>query len=133
MYPRARASDLLVEAMPSETIVYDRLNHQVHCLNETASLIWQYSDGSRTVDDIARQLSETINVSADADMVRFGLDELRSRNLLIEDAAVTPAISRRELHRRFAVAGGALMTLLPAITSITAPTPAMARSQARKT
>ena len=39
-----------------------------------------------------------------------------------------PTISRLGLGRRLALAGGTLVTLMPAITSIVAPTPAMAKS-----
>ena len=130
MYPIARTTDLTIEALPSETVVYDTTNHRVHCLNEMAGLIWRHCDGKSSVDQIAGRLSEDLKLPVDSDVVKLGLRELSKRHLLVPDpeGPELPTISRRGLGRRLALAGGTLVTLLPAITSIVAPTPAMAKS-----
>ncbi len=129
MHPVARTTELIVEALPSETIVYDTTNHRVHCLNETASLIWRHCDGQTSVEQIANHLSRRLRAPADEDVVRLGLRELNDRGLLVGDPGETTTESRRELSKRLALVGGAFVALLPIITSIVAPTPAMAGSQ----
>ena len=57
MYPIARTTDLTIEALPSETVVYDTTNHRVHCLNEMAGLIWRHCDANSSVEQIAGRLS----------------------------------------------------------------------------
>lgn len=131
MYPIARTTDLTIEALPSETVVYDTTNHRVHCLNEMAGLIWRHCDGKSSVEQIAGRLSEDLKLPVDLDVVKLGLQELSKRHLLVPDpeGPELPPISRRDLGRRLALAGGTLVTtLMPAITSIVAPTPAMAES-----
>ena len=130
MYPIARTTDLTIEALPSETVVYDTTNHRVHCLNEMAGLIWRHCDGKSSVEQIAGRLSEDLKLPVDSDVVKLGLRELSKRHLLVPDpeGPELPTISRRGLGRRLALAGGTLVTLMPAITSIVAPTPAMAKS-----
>ena len=130
MYPNARTSDLTIEALPSETVVYDTTNHRVHCLNEMAGLIWRHCDGKTSVDQIAGRVSEDLKLPVDSEVVKLGLQELSKRHLLVPDpeGPEQPTISRRDLGRRLALAGGTLVTLMPAITSIVAPTPAMAKS-----
>jgi hypothetical protein len=121
---------LTIEALPSETVVYDTTNHRVHCLNEMAGLIWRQCDGESSVEQIAGRLSEDLKLRVDSDVVKLGLRELSKRHLLVPDPEdpELPTISRRGLGRRLALAGGTLVTLMPAITSIVAPTPAMAKS-----
>lgn len=128
MYPLARTTGLIVETLPSETVVYDTAKHKVHCLNKTASLIWQCCDGNTGVDQIADRLNQALRAPLDADAVRVGLLDLRKRGLLVPESFEAPYISRREAVTRATTLAGAFVALLPAIRSITAPTPAMAAS-----
>jgi hypothetical protein len=128
MYPLVKATELIIEEFPSETIVYDTKRHRAHCLNQTASLILQHCDGHTSIEEIAKLLSQTLGAPADLDIVRLGLRELNDCSLLAGESADPNVVSRRELAKRLAVFGGAFIALLPAITSIVAPTPAMAKS-----
>ena len=128
MYPLVKATELIIEEFPSETIVYDTKRHRAHCLNQTASLIMQHCDGQTSIEEIAKLVSRTLGAPADADIVRLGLRELSDCNLLVGQSADPNVISRRELTKRLSVIGGAFIALVPAITSIVAPTPAMAKS-----
>src|SRR6266498_3512906 len=49
MLPRARTEDLIVEALPTETLVYDTRTHLAHCLNLSAATVWKHCDGIRGV------------------------------------------------------------------------------------
>ncbi len=128
MYPLARTTDLIIEELPSETVVYDKKRNRVHCLNQAASLILRHCDGQTSVDEIARLLSHAVGVPADANIVRLGLRDLNDCDLLEAESASLETVPRRELLNRLSALGAAFICLFPVVTSITAPTPAMAKS-----
>ena len=128
MYPRARTMELIIEELPSETIVYDTRRHRAHCLNKTAGFIWRQCDGQTSVEQMAKRLSQSTGMPPDEDIVLLGLRSLSNRGLIAAKPEAAKPHSRRELMGRLAVLGGAAAGLLPAVTSIVAPTPAMAQS-----
>jgi hypothetical protein len=125
--PRARQTDLLTNALGDELLVYDMQRDRAHCLNRQAALIWQRCDGHTTVAALAREL-QTPEAEA---IIGLALDQLRKRHLLEpatpadSRAAAGARLTRRALVRRLGV-GAALA--LPVITSLLAPTAAMAGS-----
>jgi hypothetical protein len=130
LYPLARKTDLTIETLPSETVVYDTSSHRVHCLNDMARSIWSHCDGKSDEEQIAQRLSDDLKTPVQVDVVKLGLSQLSRRGLLVQspDTAEIPRMTRRDVSRRLAIAGGALATIMPAITSMVAPTPAMAKS-----
>ncbi len=126
--PLARKTDLTIEQLPSETVVYDHKRHRVHCLNHSTSFIWACCDGRTTIEDMAARLPES-GLPPDPDIVRHALKALERARLLASRPAALDATlpSRRMLVRRLGAAAGSV-ALLPVITSIIAPTPAMAQS-----
>ncbi len=44
-FPKARHTDLLVEKIGDETILYDGQRQLAHSLNRSASIVWENSDG----------------------------------------------------------------------------------------
>lgn len=130
--PLARRSGLTVEIVGRETVVYDHERHRVHLLNAALAFIWQQCDGKTALADIASRLPDGVHLPADPDVVRSGLRKLSRIHLIQVDSIeekTAPVPSRRELVRRMASVGVAAAALLPAVTSLTAPTPAMAQSQ----
>ena len=130
MYPLARKKDLYVEQLPDEAVVYDKLNHQAHCLNSTVFTVWENADGTRTVGELAQLLHDKLGMPLSRDVVLLALEDLNQSNLLEKQAALgtsEPLPSRREIGRKLALAGVSA-SLLPFVASIVAPTPAMARS-----
>jgi len=128
MNPLAR-TELIVEEVSSETIIYDPQSHRAHCLNRIAGSIFRQCDGRTGIPEIGRRLSDAIGLPISKDIVNLGLRQLASRGLLVakhESAKKHP--SRRKMITDLAVAGTVTAALVPAITSIVAPTPAMARS-----
>jgi hypothetical protein len=128
MLPLARDEDLVVEMVGDETLVYDCRTHRAHCLNRTASLVWLACDGRTGIPEIAAQLDGTVDAPLGAEAVWLALRQLQKAGLLRE--RVTPPaeailLSRREVARKLARVG-ALAVLVPAVTSILAPTPAQA-------
>ena len=54
--PRARRDGLNVQVVGSEILVFDIANDTAHALNRPAAFVWQHADGTRTVDEIAREM-----------------------------------------------------------------------------
>ena len=122
--PRARTDYLVFRELDDETLVYDIDLDQAHCLNRTAALVWQQCNGKTTVSQAARALQAKLDTPVDTDVVLFAVKELQ-RFRLVLDPQKSASVSRRALVLKYAPA--ALM-LLPAIVSITSPTPAQAAS-----
>lgn len=123
--PRARRDDLLVEDIIDEILIYDLRSQQAHCLNATAAAIWRACDGQTTVAALAAAASAAIGAPCDERVILLALEQLRERDLLDQlPVSTSPPMSRRELMERLAVP----MLLLPLITTLSVPTPAMAQS-----
>ncbi|HEX7140820.1 MAG TPA: PqqD family protein [Vicinamibacterales bacterium] len=124
-----RRSELLVVHMADETLVYDKRNDRSHCLNRVAAAVWEHCDGRATAEDIAALLSDQFGIPSKVDVVHLAIRDLDRAGLLDPrvDRQEVRGVSRRELGRRLARAVGVAVAL-PLISSIVAPTPAMAAS-----
>jgi hypothetical protein len=125
--PKARSERLVVKELAGETLVYDENNHEAHCLNSTAGLVWKFCDGRNSVPQMTRLLAKEMNAPVPEQVVWLALKQLEESRLL--EVQVTgrnwgPQTSRRELVRRLGIAAVAL----PLITSIQAPVAAQAGS-----
>ncbi len=122
LMPRARQEELVIEALPDETLVYDLKRHKAHCLNRTSALVWQHCDGRTSVAEVA-VLLEQLATPADEAVVWMALDRLGRAHLLSEPVTL-PAdkaqYSRREVLRTLRRVAG-ISLLLPVIESIVAP------------
>ena len=126
--PVARRDGLVVRKLRDEVLVYDTEQHQAHCLNKNAALIWEHCDGYRTVSELSRLFNTTDDLSEyqREQIVRIALEELAMAHLLekpIDKPLTTNRVSRRQLMR---VAGIAALIAMPAVTSMIAPTAAQA-------
>lgn len=127
--PKSRSDDLVVESLSHETLVYDLKRHKAHCLNATAAYIWLRCDGKTSVEEIAQGLASEFGLPADPQIVTMALDTLRKARLLESSALdLVPNQSRRQTLKRIGIAAG-LAALIPAVTSILAPTAALAATQ----
>jgi len=125
--PCARREGLVVRELPDEVLIYDRDRDKAHCLNQTAALVWKYCDGKTTVPAITRQLERDLETKPiDDKVVWFALSQL-SKDHLLEDSVVPPAMlsgmTRRDMVRALGVAAA---IAVPLVTTIVAPTPAQA-------
>ena len=124
MKPEKRRDGLVMTELQDEVLVYDLDRHRAHCLNPSAAAVFRRCDGRTSVRDIARRLHKGGPASEAA--VWLALDRLDQAHLLetpLRETKEAPGLSRRELISRAAVLSG---LLLPAITSVVAPTPAEA-------
>jgi|SRR5882724_2851593 len=123
LLPCSRTDNLVIRELDDETLVYDTERNEAHCLNQTAALVWKYCDGKTTAAQAADFLQSSLNVDVDVDLIWLAVKHL-ARFDLVERTRKSPRVSRRKLLFKYAPAALAL----PAIMSITAPTPAQSAS-----
>src|SRR5882672_2710045 len=123
LLPCSRTDNLVIRELDDETLVYDSERNEAHCLNQTAALVWKQCNGKTTAAQAAQFLQSSLNVVVDADLIWLAVRQLE-RFRLVEPASKSRSVSRRKLILKYAPAALAL----PAIMSITAPTPAQSAS-----
>lgn len=127
-YPLSRRSNLVVQELNGEVLIYDLSINKAVCLNETSALVWTLCDGKRSVNEISQELGKKLNLPGNEDLVWFALDQLKKENLISNSEDIISnfqGMSRREVIRKV---GFATMIALPLITSMVAPTAAHAAS-----
>src|SRR2546421_5035430 len=96
--PKARERDLVVESVDQELLVYDLERDKGHCLNDTAALVFQHCDGTRTAAELAAHLSAETGRGIDEEVVERALVRLSDEHLLEEP--ITPPANGRDWSRR---------------------------------
>lgn len=122
--PVARNKDLVIQELPDEVLVFDIQSNKAHCLNQTASSVWKYCDGTNSVEEIKRLLESQTGSAVSEDLVWFAIDQLSEKDLL--EAKVEnkfEGLNRRQVLKKV---GLAAVVALPIVASITAPTAAFA-------
>ncbi len=126
--PKSRETNLLVQNLENETLVYDLRTSQAFCLNKTSGLVWHYCNGKNSVADISNLMSINLQTLVSEEFVLLALHELWTNNLLEnreENNGYFNHLNRRQMVKRV---GTASMIALPVILSIIAPTVANAQS-----
>jgi hypothetical protein len=126
--PKARGKDIVVQILGKEVLIYDLNTHKAYNLNETASAVYQACDGKTSVSEISFLLGKQLKSPVTEDIVWLALDGLKKDNLLSNSEELTikfDGLSRREVIRKV---GFASLIALPVISSLVAPTAAMAQS-----
>lgn len=126
--PAGRKENIVVQELKGEILIYDLKINKAFCLNETSALIWQMCDGNNSIGDISRKLSKKLKAPVTEDFVWLAIDQFQKDNLLDESQEIETrfnGLSRREAIRKV---GFASMIALPVISSLIAPTAAMAQS-----
>jgi hypothetical protein len=127
-YPLARTTDVVVQTLDAEVLIYDLGTNKAHCLNETSAAVYQACDGKTSVSEISFLLSKQLKSLVTEDFVWLALDGLKKENLIENESEVsTPfeGLSRREVIRKVGLAS---MIALPVISSLIAPPAAHAQS-----
>ncbi|HEV8591202.1 MAG TPA: PqqD family protein [Pyrinomonadaceae bacterium] len=121
MKPVARQSDLVVQELNGEILIYDLRSNKAFCLNETSARIWQACNGNNTVSDISTLLGSE-------DLAWLALNDLKKEKL-VEHELPTPAkfdgMSRRQVVKHIGLSS---MLALPVIAGMVAPAAAQAAS-----
>lgn len=127
-FPTSRQRDIVVQELKGEMLIYDLKINKAFCLNETSAMVYRLCDGNNSVSDISKQLSKKLKSSVDEDLIWLALDQLKKENLLDNNSEVEiefEGLSRREAIRKVGLAS---LIALPVISSLVAPTAAMAQS-----
>jgi len=132
--PSTRRTQLLVQQLPDEVLVYDMERNEVHCLNGSAARVWAFCDGEHTVAEIARLVGTDLDSDSAETLVWCALDQFAERHLLeddpsdehlLQDSGDRPAgMTRREMVVGLSVLAG----MIPVVESIMSPPAAMAQS-----
>jgi hypothetical protein len=125
--PPARSEGLLVERVGEETVIYDLASKEAHALKPLAGLVFTLADGAATQAELAKLATTQLNQSVTEGDIADAVEQLTDRSLLDVPLSVRDGLSSRQLVHRSAFAGAAAFAA-PLITSIVAPTAAMAQS-----
>jgi hypothetical protein len=101
--------------------------HRCFALNRISSLVWKRCDEKTTYRDVAALIEKEFEVTADPELVRLIVARLGGLGL-VEKRGDTKRYSRRELLGKLRKLGLTASFVLPLVTSIVAPPPAMALS-----
>lgn len=120
MLPAARNSDIVVQELKDELLIYNLSTNQAFCLNQTAKVVFEACDGKHTFNELKTKHQ------FDDDLIYLTLNELKKENL-IGDNYISPfcEMNRREIIRKV---GSASMIALPIISAVVAPMAAHAAS-----
>jgi hypothetical protein len=118
--PLARSTDLIIEELGDEVLIYDTTIDRGHSLSPDAARVWRACNGKTPVDELSSRLG------LDQETVDLALAELDRCELLeVKPSIVADGSTRREVTLKLAKVGAAA-TAAPLILSAVAPTPAMA-------
>jgi hypothetical protein len=128
--PLARKEGLERQKAAGEILVYDLERNRAHCLNRTASLVWNHCDGKSTLEETARALEKELHIESGEEIVIFVLSQLRRAHLLQKPYGSLAATwqTRRDFMKKLKRLGISASMVLPLVTSIVAPSPAYALS-----
>jgi hypothetical protein len=126
--PWRREKGLLLEELPTETLVYDTTSDKAHCLNAVARLVWRHCNGRTTETEMVEILRKDLDVLADEAVVQLTLEKLAKAGLLEteEHTWFENPTSRRQAAKTLARFGIAAAVAL--VTTIAAPTVAEAQT-----
>src|SRR6185437_9792178 len=124
MKPLARKKDIIVEELPGETVIFDKKNNKVHCLNSIALTVWANANGKRSIADLAKIVAAESDCPCDDAVIESAVHQLAEAEL-IEETSSEKLLSRRDVGRKVALAGSCAAL----VATIVAPTPAKASSQ----
>jgi hypothetical protein len=130
MLPLARTAGLRVEQVDDGLVVYEGSGDAGTRLNRTAALVWQNSDGHRTIAELAEVLGTELGEVANEDLVLTALDRLEELGLIESGyprrEVAAARMSRRRFIGRVGVASMAAL-VLPVVQRLGAPAVALAK------
>jgi hypothetical protein len=115
----ARSNDLVTEAVGDETVVYDGLTSEAHCLSPLAATVFRAADGLTSPAVMAQIASRELDEEVEVETVELAISELYERNLL-DEPAIGDGLSRRNMLRKSALVGGTVLAA-PMVASLATP------------
>lgn len=126
--PRARSSEVVVQHIDGEILIYDLRIDKAYCLNPTSAAVWHQCDGENTVGRIRELVSLDLGSDVSDELIFLALDQFHRADLVESVSSPTsliPAFSRREAIKRI---GAASLIALPVIVSLVSPVAVHANS-----
>lgn len=126
--PLSRKSNLVVQEVNGEVLIYDLNNGKAFCLNSTSALVWQACNGERSIAEINDFVSRQLNSPVNDDLIWLALDQLKEENLIENKTELNSkfeGLSRREVIRKVGLTS---LAAIPVLMSITAPVAAQTAS-----
>lgn len=118
-----RRNDLLTQEVEHELLVFDPQNQRVHALNPIAAQVWNWCDGSQSVEAMAHGLDvPTLSPDQARAVVHTALRQLSDAGLLENHVDHAEGLDRRRVLKGLAAA------MVPVLVSAAAPRPAVAQS-----
>lgn len=120
LLPIARQSDIIIQDLDKELLIYNLITNQAFSLNETSKVVFNSCDGKTSFEELKSEYKFS------DDLIYLALDELNNKSLL-EDSYYSPltAMTRRQVIRKVGLTS---MIALPVISTLVAPTATMAQS-----
>jgi hypothetical protein len=129
-FPQAKTENLVVQELPGELLVYDLKKNKAYDLNQTSALVWQYCDGTKSINEIAKILEKQLNQKVPDELIWLTLEKLKKEGLVDfekEHFSEFTNVGRRELLKRASLVS---LVALPIIVSLVAPVAAQTSSGA---
>ncbi len=126
--PQSKTENVVIQKLDNETLLYDLDLNKAFCLNETSELVWQLSDGTRTITQISDEMSKRLKTLVSEDLVWLAIDQLEKDGLIENQDNLNnkfEGLSRREVIRKV---GFTSMVALPIVSSLVAPQASTAQS-----
>lgn len=126
--PLSRKTDIVVQELDGEVLIYDLVKNKAFCLNETSALVWDLCDGTKSVTEISQSVGKKLNSPANEDIVWLAIDQLKKEKLIENNTElVSPfeGMTRRAVIKQV---GLGTMIALPFVASIMAPKAVHAQS-----
>src|SRR5690349_17725163 len=98
--PKSRQTEIVVQELENETLIYDLTINKAFCLNQTAGLVFNLCDGHRTATQISEILSLKLKTSVNEDLVWLTINDLRKYKLIENSVQFPPTLTsqpRREM------------------------------------
>jgi hypothetical protein len=127
-FPAARADGLLIEHVGDETVVFDVDAKEAHCLKGLASVVFASADGKTSAEDLAAHAEKTLGTPVTYANLQEAISQLEACALLDTPLLVRDGLSRRDLVKKAGYVGAAATVASPLITSLIAPSSALAAS-----
>lgn len=84
-----RKSEIKIEEIGKEAVLYSSNQKSIHVLNPTARLIWELCDGEHSLEDIEREIRQRFAVPEDLDVmgdIRRTLAVFTEKEILVQGA-----------------------------------------------
>ena len=116
-----RIEGVQIERAADESLAVKTATLEAHALNQSAAVVYELCDGTRSRSEMAVEIQHRTGLPADEEIVDLALAELADAGLVVLDSPEPrPTTTRRSLLRRLALSAAAA-AMLPVVETILLP------------